>query len=355
MGSEGILVDFWKELKFIFNNNKVYCLSSIVISILILIIWFSFANLRTTNFYESYTGHSGLGIKMRCDSNEPFISEDSALFCKVSVNPKTYNYTRIMLSFQFATEDDINFDSAVWICDSTIYNLTSGLYSYPEYCFRPSYINQPFYTKRAGTYNIRLHRLYLLRADGQEDIIDPDPDKLLEKPLRVITKVEAHNLFYQDIGLISTIIGIIITIFATMIIENWSKHREHKKNQMSILNSILIKIDLLRKDLNGFKKEITQYKKLYCPYEIKYINSDILQVYIDDEINCKKTEKIKEDLFLIDDKVKLINSYNKSAKTEKNNGYTKEALKIIEDELFEMLSELERKIKMIKDPLKNQS
>lgn len=198
------------------------------------------------------------------------------------------------------------------------------------------------------------------------DIDWEDPNGIIELPYAIQFVVDGSYLTDFDVLsiydtknmenaegiLLVQWVGIFFAIAIPIIILVSQIHREnsiHKDKQVGLLKNIILRINLIVRDLKGFKEETIIHNKPYCPYDIKYINSDFYEANLDNKINKKPTEKIKEKLIWIDDKIKLINQYNRTQyKNQSEATVAMEAsIKIIDEELMKKLRKLKKEIKAI--------
>lgn len=136
------------------------------------------------------------------------------------------------------------------------------------------------------------------------------------------------------------IIVAIITPIGILIFQIRRESSRWERNQIGYLENIVLRVNKILNDLEGFREEIIKQGKPYCPYDMKYINSDYYEVFLDSRIDGKSTREIKAKLILIDDKIKMINKHNISH----NRSETMTALKIIGIDLMKELTNLKKTI-----------
>lgn len=103
---------------------------------------------------------------------------------------------------------------------------------------------------------------------------------------------------YTDINRALLIVAV-LAIYITWII--------HESRQLSMLEACLQEVELIIKDSNGFKEEL---EKNNLPlYFMKEISAVEFAINLDARINIHRTIPLKQKLYIINDKVRLINGY----------------------------------------------
>jgi len=141
----------------------------------------------------------------------------------------------------------------------------------------------------------------------------------------VIVIIVVFTIFFPDYskiiegkqGLIS-ITTLIVAIILHYLLE-WKEEKKHLEKQLSILRSLLVKIEYLggKSDMEligGFKR-ISHVKWFSEISEIKAhkaleLNADFFVLNLDHKIKNKSTQKLKNTLYFIDEKVNTINHFN---------------------------------------------
>ena len=163
------------------------------------------------------------------------------------------------------------------------------------------------------------------------------------KEFNVLSRYDIDIRNNSIVSLYAQWIGIFFAIIIPIGILIFQIRRESsrlKRNQLGYLKDIILRVNKILDDLEGFKEEIIKRRNRYCPYDIKYINSDYYEFFLDSEIDGKSTMGVKAKLIWIDDKIKLINKYNMSH----NPSAVEAALEIIDKELMGELIMLKKNL-----------
>lgn len=166
----------------------------------------------------------------------------------------------------------------------------------------------------------------------------------------------------QEIGIdLLTLVSVLFAINAFFFHQGATEKNKHEK-QLNYLNSISARIELLKTKSQGFKDELEG--KNVSAYDLDEVNPEFYLQNMDYRIRNRKTKPLLKLLSQINDKITLLNGYNKEVKkilqnpliqvSDKYGNYSQiyvdASKKIIDTKLKELIENIEEEIKNFEKP-----
>ncbi len=200
--------------------------------------------------------------------------------------------------------------------------------------------NLEFRLYEIGIKKYELGNITLKGASFREKIDDKRPFtpilRILPKEFETNAKAtnDAHRLVLISvfIALLTSLIAVFVP-FTVLIRQIQSSREERLNKQTNLLRALMLELKRIQQDSEGFDKSLQdnnvkdidfnkKSKILFIPqYPIKSLNSPFYIRSLDNEIKGKKTEKLKDTLVTISDKIWLVNDSLKKLRSRNTNWY----------------------------------